>query len=195
MPSTEPDTPTTAELEELVALARGAIHRSFDRGAPPPSSSNVALHVEGASFVTLKQRGQLRGCIGTLVAHRPLHEDVAANAVAAAFRDPRFPALLPQELVLTMLEVSVLSRPEPLPFASEDDFYRALRAGVDGLILAHRGRRATYLPSVWEQLPDARRFVGELRRKAGIEPSVPLMEIEVQRYTSVHSPLRPLAIA
>ena len=184
-----------AALEELVALARGAIHGSFDRGAPLPGSSNTALHGPGASFVTLKQRGQLRGCIGSLVAHRPLHEDVATNAVSAAFRDPRFPPLVPRELALTMLEVSVLSAPEPLPFASEDAFYAALRVGVDGLILAHRGRRASYLPSVWEQLPDARSFVAELRRKAGIEPSVPLLDIEVQRYTSVHSPLRPLAIA
>lgn len=146
----------------------------------------------GACFVTLKQQDRLRGCIGTLEAHRALRDDVAANALAAALRDPRFAPLARHEIPHTELDISVLSAPSVLVFEDERDFFRQLRVGVDGLIIEYEGRRATYLPSVWAQLPDAGLFVQELRRKAGIANNVAVTALRVQRYITQHSALRPL---
>ena len=112
--------------------------------------------------------GPLRGCIGTLQAHRPLREDVEANAVAAATRDPRFPPLSRAELEDAIVEVSVLSAPTALPVADEAELLARLRPGVDGVILSDAGHRATFLPQVWEQLPDPADFLAHLRRKAGL---------------------------
>ncbi len=183
-------------LQELAEIAVTSIHHGLEQGSPlvrEPQSVSETLRMTGASFVTLKQDGALRGCIGTLERHRALAEDVAENAFAAAFRDPRFPALKRGELNVTIAEVSVLSRPVKLEFDDEQDLLTRLRPGIDGLIVDHAGRHATYLPSVWELLPDPRSFIDQLRRKAGIEAGVGLTAMKVSRYTAQYSDLVPLA--
>ena len=166
----------------LLTLARAAIGDRLGvvaRAAP----SHVALAADGATFVTLRMGGELRGCIGTLEAHRALGADVRANAVAAAFRDPRFTPLTFGEFTATAIEVSVLGRSEPLPAVDERDALARLRPGVDGVILACGHRRATFLPQVWEQLPDPREFLAALKRKAGMPASFWSPEMRVSRYT------------
>lgn len=120
------------------------------------------------TFVTLKLDGHLRGCIGALQATRALAEDVAANAFAAAFRDPRFSPVTARELDELNVRISILSPPEPLEAASEAELIARLRPGVDGLILEEGGRRGTFLPTVWEGLPDPADFLEQLKVKTGL---------------------------
>lgn len=120
-----------------------------------------------ATFVTLEIDGTLRGCIGTLEARRPLVEDVAENAYTAAFHDLRFPPLTADELPLLEIRISVLSEPKETVVRSEAELLAKLRPGVDGLVLQDGVRRVTFLPSVWQALPDPRRFVEQLKQKAG----------------------------
>ena len=151
----------------LLAIARNAIEKHFGRSTrtviPHPALANPA-----ATFVTLTQDGDLRGCIGSLEAHRPLAQDVAENAVAAAFRDPRFAPLSEDELDRTRVEVSLLEAPEAIDFKDEADALAQLRPGLDGLILTHGNRCATFLPQVWESLPEPQRFMSQLKLKAGL---------------------------
>lgn len=166
----------------LLALARGAIGERFGRPAPPVTEH--AAHARpGATFVTLLQAGQLRGCIGSLEPHRALRHDVRENAQSAAFRDPRFPPLAAREFESTTVEVSLLSVAEPFDVAGEDDLLARLRPGVDGLILALGSRRATFLPQVWESLPEPADFVAHLKRKAGLPVDAWNGEIRCARYS------------
>lgn len=154
----------------LVDLARRALSARL-LGAPFELDLDrlpAALARPGAAFVTLERRGELRGCIGTLEAHRPLAEDVVENACAAAFRDPRFAPLTADELDGLDLSVSVLGAPVALPAASEAELLAALEPGVDGLIVEDGYHRATFLPAVWESLPEPRDFLAHLWRKAGL---------------------------
>lgn len=165
----------------LLALARGAIAAAFGGPLPAPVDEPT-LREPGAVFVTLTQGGALRGCIGSLEAYRPLADDVAANALAAAFRDPRFPPLTADELPRTRVEVSLLTPPEPLAFKDEADALAKLQPGVDGIIFACGPRRATFLPQVWEQLPDRREFMAHLKQKAGLPAAFWSPEVTLQRY-------------
>lgn len=137
---------------------------------------------DGASFVTLTLDGRLRGCIGSLSPRRPLIDDVRANAVAAAFDDPRFPGLTRPEFERVRVEVSVLSLPEPLAVADEDDLVAQLVPHRDGVILQAGRRRATFLPQVWEQLPEPRAFLAALKRKAGLPETYWGPDVRVSRY-------------
>ena len=162
------------EKRTLLDIAESAIDQALKGVTPrPPALAGLPprLAQPGASFVTLTQGGRLRGCIGSIEAHRPLAEDVHYNALAAAFRDPRFPPLAAHEWPGTDVEVSVLSPPEPLPYASVDDLIQKLTPEM-GLVLEHPRGRATYLPQVWEQLPDPELFLASLARKAGLPASV-----------------------
>jgi AmmeMemoRadiSam system protein A len=169
----------------LLVRARNAIAAHL--GQPTQAeASHPALAAPGATFVTLTQNGALRGCIGSLEAHRPLDQDVRANAIAAAFRDPRFAPLTLAELPRTRVEVSLLTAPQPLNFSSEEDALRQLRPNVDGIILI-AGRngllgRSTFLPQVWEQLPEPRQFLAHLKQKAGLPPDWWSTEVQLQRY-------------
>jgi len=145
--------------------------------------ANAWLDAPGAAFVTLTQAGQLRGCIGSLVAHRALRDDVASNARAAAFDDPRFMPLQADELARTRIEVSVLSAPVPMPFTSRQDALAQLRPGVDGVILSAGRRRATFLPQVWDELPDQEDFIQHLFRKAGLPANYWGDDVAISRYT------------
>jgi AmmeMemoRadiSam system protein A len=166
----------------LLPLARAAIARELGR---PHTADDSApwLQDSGACFVTLTQGGDLRGCIGTLEAHRPLLSDVRANALAAAFRDPRFAPLSARELERTEVEVSLLSPMQGLDFASEAEALAQLRPGVDGVVFMYGGRRSTFLPQVWEQLPAVDDFLAHLKRKAGLPAGFWHAEVRLQRYT------------
>jgi AmmeMemoRadiSam system protein B/AmmeMemoRadiSam system protein A len=167
----------------LLAIARAAIgHRLGVHGEPPRTDTAPWLARPGASFVTLMLEEKLRGCIGSLAATRRLGEDVAANAQAAALRDPRFAPLTPGEWPRCEVEVSVLSPAKPLRFADEAEVLAQIRAGEDGVILEHEGRRATFLPQVWESLPEKPKFLGELMRKAGIPADTRLARCKLWRY-------------
>lgn len=166
----------------LLALARGAIAEALGEPAAAPEPA-AWLDEPGATFVTLMQRGELRGCIGTLIAERPLREDVTANARAAAFRDPRFPSVTRQELAEVAVEVSLLSTLEPLSFDSEQQLLSLLRPGIDGVLLEHGRQRGTFLPQVWEQVPEAKDFLAHLKRKAGLPADFWAREIRISRYS------------
>lgn len=171
----------------LLQLARDAVAGRLIRGAEAdalPRSLPEALMEQRASFVTLQIDGLLRGCIGTLEAYRPLAEDVRGNALAAAFHDPRFPPLSLKELDVTQIHISVLSAPEELTFTSEADLLHQLRPGVDGLILQEGYRRGTFLPSVWDELPDQRSFLRHLKLKTGLMPGYWSASIRIFRYTA-----------
>jgi AmmeMemoRadiSam system protein B/AmmeMemoRadiSam system protein A len=155
----------------LLDLAWDSLRRALagDSTAQPPAAGRPGiLERPGAAFVTLKRGGQLRGCIGSVMAWRPLAEDIADNAVKAAFKDPRFPPLRPEELEGLDLSISVLTPPVPMSFADEADMLAQLRPRTDGLIIEDGPRRALFLPSVWEQLPDRRQFLAHLKAKAGM---------------------------
>ena len=143
-----------------------------------------ALGERRATFVTLESKGRLRGCIGSLEATRPLAEDVAQNAHAAASADPRFSPVEEAELDEIRIKVSVLSPPVPMPGRSEADLVSRLRPGVDGLILQDGDKRATYLPSVWKGIPEPERFVRELIRKAGWDAGHWSGTMQAWRYTT-----------
>ena len=165
----------------LLAIARDAI---VGGGEPDSSATDAAwLRVPGASFVTLKLDGELRGCIGTIDAHRPLAEDVARNARAAAYRDPRFPPVSAAELPRLEVEVSLLTPREPLPVTSEADALSKIRPGVDGLAIEFNGASATFLPQVWESLPEPDAFLDALRRKAGLPARFWHPDMRLSRYT------------
>jgi len=179
---------SAAERAQLLQVARDSIRHGLEHGGQlqvdeqdyPP-----ALQAHRACFVTLHRDGSLRGCIGHLEAIQPLVVDVAGNAYAAAFQDPRFPPLKSSELDAIDLEISVLSVPEPLPFDDREDLLSKIRPGVDGLILAApAGHRGTFLPSVWESLPRAEEFLSNLVLKAGLPMGYWSDDIRMQRYTT-----------
>jgi MEMO1 family protein len=165
----------------LLSIARGSIDSGLQR-KDPAEKSDSWLAQAGASFVTLTRAGSLRGCIGSLQAVRPLGMDVAANAVGAAFRDPRFAPLAAAEWAQCRVEVALLSAPRPLRFADETDLLEQIRAGEDGIVLEAGGKRATFLPQVWEDLPDKRAFLSHLARKAGLPADARLARCKVSRY-------------
>lgn len=175
------------ERNRLLRLAReGIAHALNNEGSPPEvvlAAHPPALCRPGACFVTLTGRaGELRGCIGTIEARRPLVLEVVESACAAALRDPRFPPVTAAELGAVFLAVSVLSMPRPLTVADEGALVAALSPGDDGLILTFRDLQATFLPAVWETLPDPRLFISHLKRKAGLPADFWSSELRFSRY-------------
>ena len=169
--------------EVATGLARAAIASFLDGSTPAPPVEAGWLAEPGACFVSLHRRGRLRGCIGSLLAHRPLGEEIVRCARAAATEDPRFAPVRPEELADLELEVSILSPLEPLPAHDEAQALAALRPGIDGLLLEAAGRTATFIPAVWEELPEPRAFLSALRRKAGL-PDRWLPDTRLQRFTA-----------
>lgn len=167
----------------LLEIARATLSEWFDEATEPPTEESW-LNEIGACFVTLRRGGDLRGCIGTILPHRPLIEDLRSNTLAAATRDPRFPPLDKDELAEITIQVSLLSPLEPVRFDDEADLLRQLRPGIDGLVLEHGPNRGTFLPAVWKELPSPESFLGQLKRKAGLAPSFWSPEIRIRRYTT-----------
>ena len=175
-----------ASKQQIIQVARQAIlsrlHRD-DMFNLDPGDYAAALTRNGAAFITLTLDNELRGCVGSLVAHRALIIDVASNAQAAAFDDHRFTPLTLEEFQEVELHASILSTPETLNVSTRQELIDMIRPGQDGLILEEQGKRATYLPSVWSQLPDPEQFVSELRKKAGLAANE-WDQCIVQRYTT-----------
>jgi AmmeMemoRadiSam system protein A len=150
----------------------------------PSIGNDPELKEKRATFVTLTIDGDLRGCIGMLDACRPLAEDVAQNAVSAAFHDPRFPPLSRDEFDDLKISISVLSPPQEMTFSSEADLLEQIRPSVDGLILQEGFRKGTFLPSVWEELPEKEMFFEHLKLKAGLPAGYWSDTLCVSRYTA-----------
>ncbi|MCZ4315754.1 AmmeMemoRadiSam system protein A [Comamonadaceae bacterium G21597-S1] len=167
----------------LLPIARGAIAQAL-LARPALMHEDVHwLHEPGATFVTLTRHGALRGCIGSLEARRRLIDDVRANAVAAALRDPRFAPLTPREYDQVRVGVSLLSPMQPMDVHDEADALAQLQVGIDGLVFECHGRRSTFLPQVWEQLAAPRDFLGQLKAKAGFATDFWAADVRLQRYT------------
>lgn len=173
--------------KRLLDLAKPSIAHGLNTGKALKidlSDYPPELTVSRATFVTLQKQGQLRGCIGMLEAVRPMAEDVAENAFSAAFKDCRFPPLEADELDELDIHISILSPAEPIALTSEQDLIDQLRPGIDGLILEEGFKRGTFLPSVWDSLPDPRQFLQHLKQKAGLPPHYWSDSIKISRYTA-----------
>lgn len=171
--------------QQLLAIAKRSIEHGLQTGKP--LAINLAdfpaeLAELRATFVTLEKNHQLRGCIGMLEALRPLAEDIAKNAYSAAFNDPRFPPLQAGELDGLDIHLSILTPAEPVSFSSEQDLLTQLQPGIDGLILEEGHRRGTFLPSVWESLPEPEQFLRHLKQKAGLPADYWSDTLKVYRY-------------
>ncbi len=176
-----------AERQQLLYIARKAIVERLngnDKFDLAVNQFSAVLQNPGASFVTLKIAGRLRGCIGSLQAQRPMLLDVAHNAMSAAFKDHRFKPLSSAEYAAVDVHISVLSAPVETPVSSRAELIALLQPGVHGLILEDGNHRSTYLPSVWEQLPYPEQFISELRAKAGLPREGWSDTIKVSLYTS-----------
>ena len=176
---------TKKHQQLLLAVARTSIQHELQTGCPLKINLEDypgVLAEYRATFVTLELHQQLRGCIGRLEATRPLIEDVAENAFLAAFQDPRFPPLIMDELTDLEIHISLLTEHVPIIFYSEQDLIGQLQVNVDGLILAEGYRRGTFLPSVWEQLPEPKQFLRHLKQKAGLTADYWSDSIKVYRY-------------
>lgn len=178
--------PLQAYADELVAVATTAIDHGLVRGAPPEvdvAAHSPPLRAERAAFVTLLDAdGALRGCVGSIEAERPLVADVSANAFAAAFQDPRFPPLVPAERPGLACKLSVLTPAEPIEFGDEAELLGRLEPGVDGVLVEAGACRATFLPAVWEQIPEPAAFWRTLKQKAGLDPDGLPADLAVYRY-------------
>lgn len=188
-----------AEGQALVRLARQTIAERLCLPVPPaeqealaPLLAAPALQHHHGTFVTLKCCGQLRGCIGSLTAATSIVEGVRENAMNAAFCDPRFPPLAPEELASVEVEVSVLTEMQPLDYADAADLIAKLRPNIDGLFIRQGNCCATFLPQVWEQLPDPRQFLDHLCLKAGLamdawqRGNLTVMTYQVQYFEEGH---------
>lgn len=169
----------------LLPVARASISAHF--GHASATADNVMdgawLQEHGACFVTLMQNEKLRGCVGSLEAHRSLLHDVRSNAHAAAFLDTRFTPLTEADLDVTDIEISLLSPMQAMSFDSETDALEQLQPGVDGVVFEYRHFRSTFLPQVWEQLPRVHDFIAHLKHKAGLPVDFWADEVKLQRYT------------
>lgn len=182
---------TPEERHTLLKLARDTIEARLRRQDPPRVDLEAMpqrLVRDGASFVTLTKAGNLRGCIGSLEARRSLAIDVQENALSAAFHDPRFPPVGSRELAELRIEVSVLSAPERLAYEGVEDLVAKLRPDVDGVVIVHGWRRATFLPQVWEKLADPHEFLEHLCLKAGLaadayrQPGLDVYTYQVEKF-------------
>ncbi|MBW2454549.1 MAG: AmmeMemoRadiSam system protein A [Deltaproteobacteria bacterium] len=171
----------------LLEVARASIVSGLEQGrrySPDLNDYPPRLREQQACFVTLHLDGELRGCVGSLRAHSPLVEGIAQSAYSAAFRDPRFPPLCQPELKQLHLHISALSVPKPMQFADEADLLSQLRPGIDGLVLTDGGHVGTFLPAVWEKMPEPAVFFAHLRAKAGLSPGHWSNTLKVERYTT-----------
>jgi AmmeMemoRadiSam system protein A len=175
---------------QLLQLARESIRKGLHKETfvVTPADYPAPLRAMRASFVTLEVDRKLHGCIGTLEARQSLVEDVVSNAHGAAFRDTRFPALTPSEFEQVDIHISILSPLEAVKFASEEDLIAKLRPGIDGLMIEEGMHRGTFLPAVWESVPEPREFLRCLKVKAGLKADHWSNRIVVRRYSAESVP-------
>ena len=155
----------------LLSIARQALETFVKTGQTiqlAESQLDDEIKQQGATFVTLHKSGQLRGCIGTLAAYQPIYLDVIEHAIAAGTQDFRFPSMREHELDQLHYEISILSNPQPLSYSTPDDLLNKLQAGVHGVVISSGFQRATFLPQVWESLPQKEEFLNHLCQKMGV---------------------------
>ncbi|MBF0574223.1 MAG: AmmeMemoRadiSam system protein A [Desulfamplus sp.] len=177
--------------DKLLKLARSSIANKLGVNINLPKPSEIAAELQDdvfknqlGTFVTLHLNKRLRGCIGTLESTQSVTEGIEQNAISAAFDDPRFPNLTPKEFNDIHLEVSILSKPLVLNYKNIDELLSKLEPGVHGVIIRKGGAKATFLPQVWQQLPDKSLFLSNLCRKAGLsEHEWKTGSLEVMTYT------------
>lgn len=168
----------------VIDVCKNSILAGLDGEIPACPNVPEVFHQAGACFVTLEKKGILRGCIGSIIAHRELIEDLIKNAQSAAFSDPRFPTLKKDEFKDLSINVSLLSEPEKMHFANETDLLNQIKPYTDGIIIKERNYQAVYLPSVWEQLPDKVLFLKSLKAKAGLPENYFSQTFEAYRFTT-----------
>lgn len=176
---------TTDDQKTCLQIAHESIKHGLQKSSALhviTSNYSAELQQKLASFVTLHKNGELRGCIGALEAYQPLINDIAEHAYSAAFQDPRFPALQDNEYEQLNVEISVLGKPEPMTFENEEDLLQQIRPDIDGLIIEYGVNRGTFLPSVWEQLPDKKDFLNHLKMKAGLPQQWWDNAVKISRY-------------
>jgi AmmeMemoRadiSam system protein A len=179
------ETYTPEEQAILLGIARETLKAAAagqDRPRPDLATLPPHLGEKRACFVTLNSQGDLRGCTGTLTARRPLADEVSATTVQTALYDPRFSPVRPEEVPEIQIEISVLTPPEPLVYSSPEELLRALRPGIDGVLLRLGHYRSTFLPQVWERYPDPVEFLTLLCRKAGLPGNAwrsPEMQVDI----------------
>lgn len=187
-----------AEGQALLRLARRTLERALLEGDFSPADLEGLpdrLLEPGAAFVTLSIGGELRGCIGSVEARRPLAQDVAENALCAAFSDPRFAPLTPEELTHLDIEISILTPLQPLIYSDHADLVRQLRPGVDGVLISRGRHRGLLLPQVWERISDPGEFLAHVCLKAGLAPDayrqsrLDVYVFQVQRFEASYSEL------
>jgi len=166
---------SAAERKFLLSLARKTIENHLNHEPSPQIDNQLlspALNEEGASFVTLTYKGYLRGCVGALEPYQNLAEDVREHAMAAAFQDYRFPPVQPSEILDIKIEISYLTCPEFVTYNDPEELLKILRPTIDGVVIRDGMRRATFLPQVWEKIPDTVEFLGQLCMKMGAQPDL-----------------------
>ncbi len=179
-------TETDRQILHDIALQSIRHGLSFHTPLPvTPDDYNELLRMDGASFVTLNLDGNLRGCIGALDAYQPLIKDVSDHAYAAAFQDPRFTPVTHAEVEKLLIHISVLTPATKISFSNEEDLIKKIKPGTDGLILQDNYHKGTFLPSVWEQLPEPRDFLQQLKLKAGLQKNDWNENIQVSRYQTI----------
>ncbi len=169
----------------ILDLCRTSIKSQFEKDQIEIKFPQVFAEA-GASFVTLEKHDMLRGCIGSIIAHRSLIEDIVINAQNAAFNDPRFNPVTKDEIPDLQIAVSLLSTPKPMTFKDEDDLLNQIQPYKDGIIIKDGNYQAVYLPSVWEQLPDKKEFLNSLKMKAGLAPDYFSKTFEAYRFETVY---------
>lgn len=191
-PMSSPEHPRPRpRADTLLSIARASIESGLREGRPlevDPQRYDPELRALRATFVTIRIKGALRGCTGTLEAVKPLVVDVAVNAHRSAFKDPRFPPCSEIEVPELDIHISILSRLEPFSAESEQSLLAALRPGIDGLVLREGAKGGTFLPAVWNSLPSPKQFLDELKRKAGLPADYWSDTLTFQRYTAEEIP-------
>jgi uncharacterized protein len=184
----EADALGPAERRQLLEVARQTVRIGLHERTlrlPTPTEVAPALHRPGASFVTLRRNGDLLGCIGSMEPKHPLFEDVARNAYGSAFSDPRLPSVSHHDFVQMSVKISVLGALSPMSVRDLAELASIVRPLVDGLLVMAGMRRGTFLPSVWEQVPDPERFLALLWEKAALAPGSWPDDLEIYRYQTV----------
>jgi AmmeMemoRadiSam system protein A len=159
---------TDDQKQTLRKLARNTIEKHLGLDTRPIDTDDPLFQQKSGVFVTLQKNQQLRGCIGSLSAHQSILDGVQDHAVNAAFNDNRFAQVTPEELADISIEISILTEPQPLQFTDASDLLKKLQPGKDGVILKYGYQSSTFLPQVWEQLPDPEQFLSHLAIKAGL---------------------------